>query len=123
MSFHATSEDIRLDDGHVLKARLRNEEGDYNDTEIDLNQYIGNNDGRFEWGGENFSETAEDISFSIEGGASVPVLRARLQRQDGEYSDADVNLAERFENQDGRFVFGTAQQAECKAPTEGSPSK
>ncbi|KAI5866315.1 CVNH domain-containing protein [Durotheca rogersii] len=105
MSFHASSEDIRLEDGHILKARLRDADGNYKDAEIDLNNFIGNDDGRFQWGGENFSESAEDIHFGIEGGASVPVLRARLRRVDGEFSDADINLGERVENQDGEFIF------------------
>ena len=79
--------------------------------------------GRFDWSGQStwlfnyilkglifthvadFSETAENISFSIEGGADVPVLRARLQKLDGEYVDADVNLAERVSNDNGRLSF------------------
>ena len=53
-----------------------------------------------------FSKTAENIHFAIEGGASVPVLRARLRKLDGSYVDSDVNLAERIKNVDGRFVYG-----------------
>jgi hypothetical protein len=45
MSFHASAEDIRVDDGHILRARLRNENGDMVDAEMDLNNHIGNNDG------------------------------------------------------------------------------
>ena len=45
MSFHATAEDIRVEDGHILKARLRNGNGDLVDAELDLNQYLGNYDG------------------------------------------------------------------------------
>lgn len=54
----------------------------------------------------DFSDTAENVRFGIEGGASVPVLRARLKKLNGEWVDADVNLAERVKNEDGRFVFG-----------------
>lgn len=58
--------------------------------------------------GTDFADTAENITFSIEGGASVPVLRARLQKLDGEWVDADVNLAERIGNEDGRLSFGAS---------------
>lgn len=123
MSFHASAQDIRVDDGHILRARLRNTNGEEVDAEIDLNQFIGNNDGKntfklligntssntgkgsFEWGGENFSHSAEDISFSLEGDDSVPVLRAGLKNMEGEVVYRDINLGERIENVDGNFEF------------------
>ncbi|KAK3311055.1 Cyanovirin-N [Chaetomium strumarium] len=106
MSFHASAEDIRLDDGHMLRARLRNENGDLVDAELDLNHYIGNDNGCFEWGGVNFSESAEGITFAIEGGDSVPVLRAGLKDLDGNVQWRDLNLGERIGNIDGNFQFG-----------------
>ncbi|KAL2131518.1 hypothetical protein VTI74DRAFT_4939 [Chaetomium olivicolor] len=105
MSFHASAQDIRVDDGHILRARLSNANGEGVDAEIDLNQFIGNNDGNFEWGGENFSHSAENITFSLEGGDSVPVLRAGLRNVEGEVVYRDINLAERIGNNDGRFEF------------------
>ncbi|KAI0113417.1 Cyanovirin-N [Daldinia grandis] len=104
-NFYASSQDIRVDDGHILRARLRTEDGGEIDSEVDLNQFIGNDNGRFEWGGVNFSETARDVSFSIEGGDSVPVLRAELQNLDGEWVGADINLGERISNDNGHFQF------------------
>ncbi len=53
----------------------------------------------------DFTDTAEDIRYAIEGGASVPVLRARLKKLDGEWVEADINLAERVQNDNGRFEF------------------
>ncbi|GFF34723.1 cyanovirin-N homolog [Aspergillus udagawae] len=105
MSFHLSAEDIRIEDGHKLVARLRRDNGELQDAEIDLNQYLGNDNGHFQWEGVNFSESAENVHFAIEGGGEVPVLRARLANVDGEYLDADVNLSERIENIDGRFEF------------------
>ncbi|RJE19926.1 CVNH [Aspergillus sclerotialis] len=105
MSFVATAEEVRLEDDHVLVAQLQNEEGEMVDASIDLNECIGNNDGSFEWGGVNFSESAEDISFELEGDDQIPVLRARLNPAEGDPIDADINLAERISNQDGNFVF------------------
>lgn len=47
MSFHASAQDIRVDEGHILRARLNNGGGDFVDAELDLNNVIGNNDGKF----------------------------------------------------------------------------
>ncbi|KAL1835988.1 hypothetical protein VTJ49DRAFT_5736 [Mycothermus thermophilus] len=104
--FHASASDIRVDDDHILRATLINADGEEVEAELDLNTVIGNNDGSFEWGGENFSESAEDISFSIEGADSVPILRANLRNIEGELIGADINLSERIGNNNGEFVFG-----------------
>lgn len=47
MSFHESATDIELDDDHILKATLRNEDGDEDESELDLNEIIGNNNGMF----------------------------------------------------------------------------
>ncbi|KAE8152430.1 Cyanovirin-N [Aspergillus avenaceus] len=105
MSFHLSAEDIEIQDNHLLVAKLRNEDGDLVDAEIDLNQHLGNNDGSFEWDGTDFSETADDVSFEIEGDGEVPVLRAKLKNGEGEDVDADVNLSERIINDNGSFSY------------------
>ncbi|KAK3903789.1 Cyanovirin-N [Staphylotrichum tortipilum] len=105
MDFHASAQDIRVDDGHILRARLNNADGQQVDAEIDLNQFIGNSDGAFEWGGVNFSESAENIRFSLEGESGVPILRAGLKDVEGNVVDRDINLAERIGNSNGSFEF------------------
>jgi len=45
MTFYHTAENIRIDDGHMLRARLQTADGDWNDAEIDLNQCVGNDNG------------------------------------------------------------------------------
>ncbi|WQF86632.1 Putative cyanovirin-N [Colletotrichum destructivum] len=105
MSFHASAEDIRVDDGHILRARLFNGEGEAVDAELNLNDVLGNNNGSFEWGGGGFADSAENIHFELEGGDNVPILRARLFNVEGEAIDADVNLSERIGNNDGNFHF------------------
>ncbi|KAL4969319.1 CVNH domain-containing protein [Aspergillus stella-maris] len=106
MSFHETAQNIRIEDGHRLVADLQTESGDWVFAEMDLNTVLGNNDGHFEWEGNNFSESAEsdDTSFDIEG-AGVPILRAALRNCDGEAVAADVNLSERIGNDNGNFSF------------------
>lgn len=105
MSFHHSAEDIKIEDNHILVAKLADSEGEMQDASIDLDEYIGNNDGSFEWDGQNFSGTAEDVEFHIEGDGDVPVLRAKLNNADGEPVDADINLGERIVNDNGAFVF------------------
>lgn len=45
MSFHVDAEELRVDDGHKLVGKLPNGDGDLVDAEIDLNEFIGNDDG------------------------------------------------------------------------------
>ncbi|EYE93684.1 CVNH domain-containing protein [Aspergillus ruber CBS 135680] len=105
MSFHLTGQDIRVEDNHILIASLQNEEGDYIESSIDLNQFIGNDNGNFQWDGENFSDTAQNVHFAIEGGADVPVLRGELRDLEGNWDSRDLNLAERVVNNNGQFEF------------------
>lgn len=49
MSFHYTAEEgsIRVEDNHILKARLQRADGEWQDAEIDLNNHIGNDNGTY----------------------------------------------------------------------------
>jgi hypothetical protein len=126
MSFHQSAVSFELDDDHVLKAVLRNEDGNKNESELDLNDIIGNSNGTvslpclrftswsteanhfigsFEWGGENFKDSADGIELHREGDEEVPILRAKLNNLDGDEVDADINLAERITNDNGNLVF------------------
>ncbi|KAK3339914.1 Cyanovirin-N [Lasiosphaeria hispida] len=105
MSFHLSAEGVHVEDGHILRATLNNGAGEQVNAELDLNTVLGNNDGNFEWGSQDFSGSAENVSFSIEGDDSVPILRAQLRDAAGELHDRDINLAERIENSDGSFNY------------------
>ncbi|KAF4962173.1 hypothetical protein FSARC_9747 [Fusarium sarcochroum] len=105
VNFHESSEDIRLEDGHILIANCGNGEGDYVESTLDLDYYIGNDDGSFQWGGEGFSGSASDITLSIEGDDNVPILRAWLNPMDGDAVEANLNLAEAIGNDSGTLVF------------------
>lgn len=52
-NFHESSNNIWLEDGHILHAECGNGEGDYVESTLDLDYYIGNDDGSFSWGGES----------------------------------------------------------------------
>jgi hypothetical protein len=45
MPFVQTAQNVRVDDGHILRASLQKADGSWQDAEIDLNQRIGNNNG------------------------------------------------------------------------------
>ncbi|KUI55824.1 hypothetical protein VP1G_03200 [Cytospora mali] len=105
-NFHHTAEipSIRVDEGHVLHCRVVREDGEHVDARIDLNSCIGNENGHFQWGGQNFAETAREIRFNIEG-ETQPILRAQLKSLDDQWEDRDINLTERIMNRDGQLVF------------------
>lgn len=46
MSFHESANDIELEDGHILKAKLSYGEDEERDAEMDLNDFIGNDNGQ-----------------------------------------------------------------------------
>merc|ERR1712137_522472 len=102
-NFFQTAQNIRLEDRHILRASLQRVDGEWQDAEIDLNQFIGNEDGHFQWDSAGFSDSAEDIWFSVEGDGPVGILRAKLRTVDGELVDRDLNLSERLGNNDGNF--------------------
>ncbi|KAK4139589.1 Cyanovirin-N [Dichotomopilus funicola] len=105
MSFSGTAQNIRVDDGHLLRADLQSVDDEWKYAELDLNTVIGNNEGKFEWEGVDFAGSASQISFSLEGDDNVPVLRALLKDSGDVDHPADINLSERIENVDGEFVF------------------
>ncbi|GKU07070.1 cyanovirin-n [Fusarium langsethiae] len=104
-NFHESSSNIWLEDGHILHAECGDGEGGSVESTLDLDYYIGNNDGSFEWGGEGFSGSASDVSFELEGDDGNPILRAVLNPIDGDPVEADLNLAERIGNDSGTLIF------------------
>jgi hypothetical protein len=46
MSFHHSAQNINVEDGHRLVAQLQTEDGEWVDAEFDLNQILGNDNGR-----------------------------------------------------------------------------
>ncbi|KAI5301277.1 hypothetical protein KEM55_006594 [Ascosphaera atra] len=105
MSFHETSKDIRVEDGHILKATCFTEDGGENESEFDLNTVLGNIEGVLEWDNRDFAESAHEVEFSIEGEASVPVLRCHCGDGNGGTYSCDKNLAERIANDNGNLVY------------------
>lgn len=55
MTFLSSAQDVRIEDDHILKGQLQNVEGEWEDAEIDLDQFIANDNGRLTWDGESKS--------------------------------------------------------------------
>lgn len=53
MTFLRSAQDARIEDDHILKCQLQNVEGEWEDAEIDLDQYIANDNGHLTWDGES----------------------------------------------------------------------
>lgn len=61
MSFFDTARDVRLEDGHMLRASLQRVDGEWQDAEINLNDHIGNDNGRFCWDSNGMSTPLPSI--------------------------------------------------------------
>jgi hypothetical protein len=99
MSFSASSEGIKLISGGVIGATCKTATGGLNNSALDLNQVLGNNNGFFSWGGKDFEASARNISLS------GSTLKAELRRIDGSWAWSSVNLDERITNSDGNLKY------------------
>ncbi|RPB20072.1 Cyanovirin-N [Terfezia boudieri ATCC MYA-4762] len=104
MSFHASSQGISLHDNHILVAQVKSEHGTWHHRTIDLNNYIGNSDGWFIWGGQKFSHSARNISLSHR--PDGVWLEGELRCVNGGYRERQgINLSEKISNQGGNLVL------------------
>ncbi|KAF9174868.1 hypothetical protein BGX21_010659 [Mortierella sp. AD011] len=102
MSFSATSMNAYLHHDHILRAVCQDEDGNCVESELDLDDLIGNEDGWFTWDSGNFSESARDVR--LEDGY---LLTAELPMRDGGYRERQgIDLNERVSNDNGQLVFG-----------------
>ncbi|KAF8421825.1 Cyanovirin-N [Tirmania nivea] len=105
MSFHASCENIHLQGGHILVAKARSMNGNWCDSSIDLDHYIGNSDGWFTWDGNNFSHSAKEITLSHRPDGLW--LEGDLPCRDGGYRERQgIRLSDRISNVNGRLVSG-----------------
>lgn len=51
MSFYESSRNIWLEDGHILHAECAYGDDEWQESTIDLNDFVGNSDGWFVWNG------------------------------------------------------------------------
>ena len=102
--FSQTCENIELS-GSTLSASCETMSGSYTETEIDLDEYIGNIDGTLKWGDHLFSLTCNDLGLaqSLRGGTYV--LAGTCRTRDQRRSATEINLDEHIANIDGQLEF------------------
>ncbi|KAF9894871.1 hypothetical protein FE257_004492 [Aspergillus nanangensis] len=105
MSFHETACDIHLSPDNALVAICNNEEGSGLTSEIQLDDFLGNKDGHFVWGGKNVTQTSRNLRLIREGPSRLPILHADLQNSSGKYVGADCHLHEGIININGELLY------------------
>ncbi|KAF9174867.1 hypothetical protein BGX21_010660 [Mortierella sp. AD011] len=102
MSFSTTSTNVRLEDGHILVATCTDADGNSHESKLDLDDFIGNDNGWFAWDRENFSHSAKDVRLR-----DGYFLIAELPKRDGGYRETQgIDLNQRISNDNGKLVFG-----------------
>ncbi|CAE6514406.1 unnamed protein product [Rhizoctonia solani] len=109
MSFaqSASPPTIQLADGHYLVAELQDSEGNWHQSSIDLNDFIGNIDGKLTWGEKNFSESTKNIWLDTNYAPSLVLLKGEgMKEGDEEYAEEDsINLNDFISNIEGKFEY------------------
>ena len=98
MSFSKSAQNSHYKDGH-LHSTVRRIDGSWNDSKINLNHHVGNDNGHLVWGGENFSLSSQNIT--VHDGHK---LKAECRRIDGSWNWSEINLDERIGNNNGDLV-------------------
>ena len=100
MAFSKTSKDISLD-GTLLRAQCIDAHSEYQDSEIDLNQYIANVNGTLKWKSNgNFVKSSKKIT--VEGS----VLKCKTRNKFHQWHQTELDLDEKIANCNGRLVYG-----------------
>jgi hypothetical protein len=101
MSFSLSANNSQIKEGH-LHAHVRRIDGSWNeDAKLNLDHHIGNNNGVLEWGGQNFSQSVQNVHLR-----DGHILEADARRVDGSWNRTSINLNEKIGNNNGELVHG-----------------
>ncbi|EAW11650.1 CVNH domain-containing protein [Aspergillus clavatus NRRL 1] len=103
--FNTSSDTITLKGNHILCSRCKRPDGSWGFSELDLNDCLGNNNGKFVWGGGSFADSAAQVHLALEGADARPMLHAQLNDRHGSVQSASVNLAECIQNEAGGLEY------------------
>ncbi|GME27574.1 cyanovirin-n [Neofusicoccum parvum] len=103
MSFTKSSHTIGISPDSLLSAHCRACNGEWQDSTIRLNDFLGNEDGSFQLGDRDFSMTAKDIV--LEQVEDSSILRASLRKRDGSWQEASIELDAFITNKDGELCL------------------
>ncbi|KAJ7092991.1 Cyanovirin-N [Mycena belliarum] len=96
MSFAATSHFYRLE-GTYLRAQCKDQHGHVHESTLNLDEVLGNSEGRFDPRGSGFAGSASMY------GLNGHTLVARLRSSDGNHHDAHIDLNSCVRNDNGRL--------------------
>lgn len=99
MAFSRSSTDIKLEGSH-LKARCKDRAGRYQDSAIELNNYIENIDGLLKWQPNgNFIANSRDVVLK------GPMLECQSKTRNGAWRYTSINLDEKIFNYNGKLIY------------------
>ena len=99
MSFSLSSQNTQIKGG-FLHAHARRIDGSFHeDAKINLDAYIGNNNGVLEWGGQNFFQSVRDVHLH-----DGHKLECEARRIDGSWNKTSINLNDKIGNNNGELV-------------------
>ncbi|QRW24019.1 CVNH domain protein [Rhizoctonia solani] len=98
---------IQLADGHYLVAELQDSEGNWHQSSIDLDRFIGNIDGKLTWGEVDFSQSTKNVWLDTTFAPSLILLKGEGRCEgDESYAEEDaLNLNEFIQNVEGEFQY------------------
>lgn len=100
--FHASSEDIELQEQRYLVARCKDVGGVPLASRLDLNDCLTNNNGHFEWcKAGNFVQSARNVELVEDG----QLLKAQLKQCNGAWRSDSIRLPHRISNKYGHLVM------------------
>ncbi|PIG79942.1 hypothetical protein AARAC_005512 [Aspergillus arachidicola] len=108
-SFHHTARNwrIRVENGITMfRVEVKDLHGNWVERTIRLDDHIGNTDGWFIWGGNNFTSDAKEGSIRLEDTEWGPKLIAVMRSNNGgDRGEQGMLLGDKIENRNGELHF------------------
>ncbi|KAI5847690.1 Cyanovirin-N [Morchella snyderi] len=100
--------EVIADDRTFFMCQSQRPDGSWGEAKMDLDKFIGNDDGKFDvsGGGTSFTQSARHIKMKYGGaGGDHPILVADLKDMEGEWRAGEVDLLEVLKNVSGALEF------------------
>ncbi|MCP2729100.1 CVNH domain-containing protein [Limnofasciculus baicalensis] len=102
--FSQTCEDIYIDDPYLVATCEKADGVTKENSDINLNEYIGAKDGILSWGGKYFADTCDDIALAQSLATKELLLTAQCKKADG-IEQSDIELDAHIANIDGSLTY------------------
>lgn len=108
MGFSITSVDISYEHFHLHATCMKND-GDYKFSKLTLDDFIGNDNGKLFWGGQDFTDSCKEFSLKVlksqKENTVYRILKCKAQKKNGVWIETFINLDERIANRDGDLTL------------------